>query len=89
MINSAIRTTLSLPEELLQEIDRIVTDGKVKSRNEFIARAIGRELAWQQRQEIDAACAEMARDLEYQATVRQMDAEFATASWEALVGESN
>jgi metal-responsive CopG/Arc/MetJ family transcriptional regulator len=84
-----VRTTLSLPADLLNSIDLIARSGQVKNRNEFVARAIQRELAWQKRQEIDAALAEMAQDSEYQATVLQMEAEFATASWEALAGETN
>lgn len=41
------------------------------------------------RLEIDAALAEMANDPEYQAQVLKMEAEFATAQWEALqLGES-
>lgn len=41
------------------------------------------------RSEIDAALAEMANDPEYQAEVLKMEAEFATAQWEALqLGES-
>jgi len=34
--------------------------------------------------EIDAAFAEMSDDAEYQAEARQIEAEFATAQWEAL-----
>lgn len=34
--------------------------------------------------EIDAAFAEMATDAEYQAEASQIEAEFATAQWEAL-----
>ena len=84
-----VRTTLSLPADLLGSIDEITKQGQIKSRNEFVSRAIRRELAWQKRQKIDAALVEMAQDPEYQATVRQMDAEFATASWEALAAEAS
>ena len=55
----------------------------------MLFRSIRRELAWQKRQEIDAALVEMTQDPEYQATIRQMDAEFATASWEALAAEAS
>ena len=84
-----VRTTLALSADLLGSIDEIAKQGRVKSRNEFIDRAIRRELEWQKRQEIDAALAEMAQDPEYQATVKQMEAEFATASWEALAAEAS
>lgn len=85
MMNGAnTRTTIALPTVLLAATDRAVTDGKAKSRNELIARAIQRELALIRRAEIDADLAQMAEDTEYQAEVLQMEAEFAVAQWEAL-----
>ena len=64
--------------------------GKIKSRNQFIAEAISKELAAREKTEIDAAFSEMSVDQEYQVEALQIDAEFATASWEALeVGEAN
>jgi metal-responsive CopG/Arc/MetJ family transcriptional regulator len=83
-VNKLVRTTLSLPTELLESIDKIASSGRVKSRNEFVTQALRRELEWQQRQEIDAALTEMAQDPEYQITVKQMEAEFVGASWDAL-----
>jgi Arc/MetJ-type ribon-helix-helix transcriptional regulator len=84
MIGTTTRTTIALPAALLAATDRAVTDGKAKSRNELIARAIQRELALIRRAEIDADLAQMGRDPEYQAEVLQMEAEFAVAQWEAL-----
>jgi metal-responsive CopG/Arc/MetJ family transcriptional regulator len=84
-----IRTTLTIPKELLEATDKAVLEGKAKSRNEFVVQALKRELAAQRRAEIDAALAEMTRDPDYQAEVLRMEAEFATAQWEALqLGES-
>jgi metal-responsive CopG/Arc/MetJ family transcriptional regulator len=88
MEKPTIRTTLTLPSELLEATDRAVNQGKAKSRNEFVAQALRHELAALKRAEIDAALAEMAQDPDYQAEVLKMEAEFATASWEAFqVGE--
>jgi metal-responsive CopG/Arc/MetJ family transcriptional regulator len=84
MHNSSTRTTIALPTALLAATDRAVIDGKAKSRNELIARAIHRELVLLRRAEIDADLADMAQDAEYQAEVLQMEAEFAVAQWEAL-----
>ena len=81
---TSTRTTISLPTVLLAATDRAVTDGKAKSRNELITRAVQKELAVMRRAEIDADLAEMAQDAEYQAEVLQMEAEFAVAQWEAL-----
>ena len=64
-------------------------EGKAKSRNDFVAQALRRELALQKRSEIDAALAEMANDPDYQAEVLKLEVEFATAQWEALqLGEA-
>jgi metal-responsive CopG/Arc/MetJ family transcriptional regulator len=84
VVNKQIRTTFIIPAELLDSIDQIASSGSVKSRNEFVTQALRRELARQKRQEIDAALTEMTQDPEYQATVKQMDAELAGASWDAL-----
>ncbi|MBD2434284.1 MULTISPECIES: ribbon-helix-helix domain-containing protein [Fischerella] len=89
MENSTVRTTLTLPGELLEATDRAVKEGKAKSRNDFIARAIRHELAAQKRAEIDAAFTAMAGDVEYQAEVRKINNDFAKADWEAFqIGES-
>ena len=89
MKNQTVRTTLTLPSELLEATDKAVQQGKAKSRNEFVAQALRRELAALKRAEIDAALAEMANDPEYQAEVLKMEAEFASAQWESLqLGES-
>lgn len=89
MKNQTIRTTITLPAELLAATDKAISQGKAKSRNEFVAQALLHELEALKRAEIDAALMEMAQDPEYQAQVLQMEAEFAVASWEALqLGES-
>jgi metal-responsive CopG/Arc/MetJ family transcriptional regulator len=84
MLGATTRTTIALPAALLAATDQAVTAGKAKNRNEFIARAIQRELALIRRAEIDADLSEMSQDTEYQAEVLQMEAEFAVAQWEAL-----
>lgn len=89
MKNQTVRTTITLPAELLAATDEAVSQGKARSRNEFVAQALLHELETLKRAEIDAALVEMAQDREYQAQVLKMEAEFAVASWEALqLGES-
>jgi metal-responsive CopG/Arc/MetJ family transcriptional regulator len=84
MKTATTRTTLTLSSDLLAATDLAVASGVAKSRNEFVERALRRELAVQNRSEIDAALTEMAIDPAYQAEVIKMEAEFATAQWEAL-----
>ncbi len=74
-----VRTTLSLPADLLEATDQIVRDGLVGSRNEFIAMALRHELAAQKRTRIDAEFAFMADDAQYQAESLAIASEFATA----------
>ncbi|MFM7364318.1 MAG: ribbon-helix-helix domain-containing protein [Cuspidothrix sp.] len=89
MKTETIRTTLTIPRELLEATDKAVLEGKAKSRNDFVAQALRRELAVQKRSEIDAALAEMANDPDYQAEVLKLEVEFASAQWEAFqLGES-
>lgn len=78
-----VRTTISLPAELLAEADRIIKEGIVDSRNNLFTRALEKEIAAIERAKIDSALAEMAQDSEYQKEVMLMEAEFASASWEA------
>jgi metal-responsive CopG/Arc/MetJ family transcriptional regulator len=89
MANSTVRTTLAIPTELLAETDKIVSQGKARSRNQFIAQALEHEIAALKRAEIDSALAEMAQDEDYQAEVLRLEREFANASWEALLLEEN
>ena len=86
MKEKTVRTTFSLPAEILAATDllvqqgKIMQQGKIKSRNQFIAEAISNELAAREKTEIDAAFSEMAADQEYQVEALQIEAEFATAS---------
>ena len=84
MKTETVWTTLTISRELLEATDKAVLEGKAKSRNDFVAQALRRELALQKRSEVDAALAEMANDPDYQAEVLKLELEFATAQWEAL-----
>lgn len=84
MNNSTVRTTLSLPAELLKAADDAVKQGKAKSRNDFVAMALRRELAAIKRAEIDNAIAQMADDSDYQTEAETINSEFASSDWEAF-----
>ena len=83
MAAQTVRTTLALPTDLLEAMDRAVKAGKARSRNELVRIALERELAAQQRADIDAAFADMAQDPNYQAEAKEIANEFAWADWEA------
>lgn len=89
MENLIILNDVAISPDLLAATDKAVQQGKAKSRNEFIAKALRRELEALKRAEIDAQLTEMINDPEYQREVLQMESEFATSQWEAFkLGES-
>lgn len=88
MPSRTVRTTITLPAELLQAADKAVREGKARSRNELVAAALRNELAALERDTVYADFAEMAEDQEYQEEAKALAEEFAIASWEAFqIGE--
>jgi metal-responsive CopG/Arc/MetJ family transcriptional regulator len=81
--NNMVRTTLTLPADLLEAADRAVRDGKSRSRNAFVASAIRRELDSQRRAEIAADLADMGRDADYLHEAERIMTEFASSDVEA------
>lgn len=81
-MGTMIRTTVALPAYLLAEADRVVREGRAKSRNEIVALALAHELATIQRRAIDEAFAGMASDIEYQTEASRLMDEFASADQE-------
>jgi hypothetical protein len=79
-----VRTTLTLPVELLEAADRAVCAGHARSRNELLARALRRELAALERAAIDAAFATLGHDPDHVDEVRTLERELAAAEWEAF-----
>jgi metal-responsive CopG/Arc/MetJ family transcriptional regulator len=84
MVLRTVRTTFTLPADLLEAMDRAVREGNARSRNELITMALRRELAAQERVAIDAAFAAMADDPVYHAEAREVATAFAAADWEAI-----
>jgi len=84
MSNHTIRTTFALPSDLLAAADRAVREERARSRNELVATALRHELEALEHDAIDAAFAPLADDADHHAETRILDAEFATAGWEAF-----
>jgi hypothetical protein len=78
-----VRTTITLPADLVDAADQAVRAGKARSRNDLLIMALRRELTAQRRAEIDANLASMADDPELQAEAEQIEREFARADDEA------
>ena len=83
MAGRTVRTTLALPDDVLEQVDQAVRSGRARSRNAFVTRALRHELAAQEREAIDAAFAQMADDAAAHEEAARVAAEFARADWEA------
>jgi metal-responsive CopG/Arc/MetJ family transcriptional regulator len=77
-------TTLALPSDLLAALDKVVQEGRARSRDELVESAIRRELAELRRSALDAEFRHMADDVDYQREAHQILREFAQADWETL-----
>lgn len=81
----SVRTTVSLPEELVRRVDRAVEEGAAKSRNELLVSALEREVELLERRRLDAEFAGMADDEEYLREAEGLAEDFALADREALL----
>jgi len=90
MSAQSVRTTITLPADLVDAADRAVREGRARSRNDLLVTALRRELAAQERAEIDAAFAALANDHEFQQESIALAEEAVQSGWEALqVAEAN
>ncbi|MCB9006042.1 MAG: CopG family transcriptional regulator [Ardenticatenaceae bacterium] len=79
-----VRTTVTLPADLLQRSQKLVDAGQVPNRNVLIVSALERLLAELERAEIDRQFAALAEDEAYQTMQTEMAESFAESDWEAL-----
>ena len=84
MPQTRARTTVVIPPDLLEAVDRAVSEGLARSRNDFLALALRNQLAQCRRATIDAAFAGMADDGDYQREAVEITRAFETADAEAL-----
>jgi len=77
-------TTVAVPDELVAALDRLVEEGRARSRSELVESALRREVAEARRAQVDAEFRHMANDHDYQEEARLILAEFARADWEAM-----
>ncbi len=79
-----VRTTITLPAELVKRSQRFVDDGTVPSRNALIVAALEHFLAELERQKIDLQFTALYEDEESQELNEQLVEEFSEADWEAF-----
>ncbi|MEZ4865577.1 MAG: hypothetical protein R3C14_29975 [Caldilineaceae bacterium] len=79
-----MRTTLSIPIDLVRRTQRFIDGGAIASRNALIVAAIEKYLLELEREEIDRQFDAMADDTGYAALNQQIADEFAESDWDAL-----
>ena len=80
-----IRTTLTLPVDLVKRSQHFIDGGAIPSRNALIVTAIEKFLLELERQEIDRQFEAMAEDQPYAAINQQVTDDFAESDWDALI----
>ena len=80
-----VRTTVTLPANLLRRSQDLVDSGQVPNRNALIVAALEQFIADLEREAIDRQFAAMAEDTGYQAFQTEMAESFAESDWEAFV----
>jgi Arc/MetJ-type ribon-helix-helix transcriptional regulator len=84
---AVVRTTVSLPTDLLARIDALVAGGGAASRTALIIEALSADLARRKDEEIDRTFYDLANDPNLAAEERELHAAFTGAdreSWTAL-----
>jgi metal-responsive CopG/Arc/MetJ family transcriptional regulator len=79
-----VRTTLTLPVELIERSQHFIDSGAIPSRNALIVAAVEQFLQELEQQEIDRQFEAMAEDQDYQTLNQQLSESFAESDWEAL-----
>jgi Arc/MetJ-type ribon-helix-helix transcriptional regulator len=84
---TVVRTTVSLPADLLARVDALVAGGGAASRTAFIIEALSADLSRRKEEEIDRTFYALANDPDLAAEERELHAAFTGAdreSWSAL-----
>ncbi len=90
MPNKRIRTTIDIPIELSERLNKALHKRCAPSRNALLIQALQRYLEYLEQEEIDVQIAQMAADSEYQELHGQLAKEYELASWEVLrLGEDS
>lgn len=80
-----VRTTVTIPANLLKRSQHFVDAGEVPNRNTLIVAALERLLEEMERAEIDRAFYASADDAAYHAHQEEIAETFAESDWEALI----
>jgi metal-responsive CopG/Arc/MetJ family transcriptional regulator len=79
-----MRTTITIPDSLVAQVDSLVAMGNIKTRNQFIVEALETKVKQMRDTQIDAQFAQMANDSDYITEALAIENEFADSDREAF-----
>ncbi len=85
--SGTVRTTVTIPAELIDRSQQLIDSGALPSRNALIVAALEHFVTELERRDIDRQFEAMAEDESYGEMNRQLAEEFAESDWEALAIE--
>ena len=77
-----MRTTITIPDDLAKQVDSLIAERNLKSRNQFIVEALADKVKQTRDIQLDAEFAQMATDKEYQQEAMEIEREFEFADAE-------
>ena len=77
-----MRTTITIPDDLAKQVDSLIAEGNLKSRNQFIVEALADKVKQIRDIQLDTEFAQMATDKEYQQEAMEIEREFEFADAE-------
>ena len=77
-----MRTTITIPNDLVEKVDSLISQYDLSSRNQFIIEALELKVREIENREIDREFASMANDTQYQSETLQLEQEFVNAERE-------
>ena len=77
-----MRTTITIPDSLATEVDALVGQNGITTRNQFILEALDYWVRLKREEAIDSEFARMAEDPDYIAETLSIESEFEASDWE-------
>ncbi len=79
-----MRTTITISESLVQQVDKLISQGEIKTRNQFIVEALEDKVRQIRDLQLDEKFVGMADDMEYQQEALEIEQKFTSSDYEVI-----
>lgn len=79
-----MRTTITISESLVQQVDKLISQGEIKTRNQFIVEALEDKVRQIRDLQLDEEFVGMADDMEYQQEALEIEQKFTSSDYEVI-----